>query len=361
MNRLVIIGNGFDLAHGLKTSYANFLEWYKEDFINHITGKWISKYNDELCYIDFTNSSSTSVIKYSLEDFDNLYLNFQHVNSHSIKSFKKSSFLTEIENNYKTKGWIDIEEDYYRLLKEYIFKSNLHLSMSPNDKTVDILNRQLNFLKDKLIEYLLIQSHNANISVLDAIMTKIRSVILRDKDIEILSQYKFIEERIYPNQIKILNFNYTQTAELYCKGNNVDCKYIHGNLTNQKSIIFGYGDELDEDYKKIARCNVNEYLRNFKSIKYIESSVYRELLSFIEKDYFQILIMGHSCGNSDRTLLNTLFNHPKCVSIKPYYYINEKGEDNYSDLLINMSRNFNDMALMRDRVVNKEYCETLLS
>ena len=28
MNTLYIIGNGFDLAHGLKTSYSDFLLWY---------------------------------------------------------------------------------------------------------------------------------------------------------------------------------------------------------------------------------------------------------------------------------------------------------------------------------------------
>ena len=28
MNRLVLIGNGFDLAHDLKTSYADFIDWY---------------------------------------------------------------------------------------------------------------------------------------------------------------------------------------------------------------------------------------------------------------------------------------------------------------------------------------------
>lgn len=28
MNRLVIIGNGFDLAHGLKTGYKDFIDWY---------------------------------------------------------------------------------------------------------------------------------------------------------------------------------------------------------------------------------------------------------------------------------------------------------------------------------------------
>ena len=28
MNRIILIGNGFDLAHGLKTSYADFINWY---------------------------------------------------------------------------------------------------------------------------------------------------------------------------------------------------------------------------------------------------------------------------------------------------------------------------------------------
>ena len=28
MNRLIIIGNGFDLAHGLKTSYCDFIHDY---------------------------------------------------------------------------------------------------------------------------------------------------------------------------------------------------------------------------------------------------------------------------------------------------------------------------------------------
>ena len=69
--------------------------------------------------------------------------------------------------------------------------------------------------------------------------------------------------------------------------------------------------------------------------------------------------MGHSCGLSDKTMLNTLFEHKNCISIKPYYYVNAKDEDNYLDIVQNISRNFSDMKLMRDRVVNKTYCETL--
>lgn len=28
MNRLILLGNGFDLAHNLKTSYNDFIKWY---------------------------------------------------------------------------------------------------------------------------------------------------------------------------------------------------------------------------------------------------------------------------------------------------------------------------------------------
>ena len=69
--------------------------------------------------------------------------------------------------------------------------------------------------------------------------------------------------------------------------------------------------------------------------------------------------MGHSCGNSDRTLLNTLFEHKNCVSIKPYNYQKDDGSDNYLEIAQNICRNFTDMKLMRDRVVNKMFCEPL--
>ena len=135
--------------------------------------------------------------------------------------------------------------------------------------------------------------------------------------------------------------------------------YIHGKIDDPQSVIFGYGDELDDDYKKLQKLNDNECLCNVKTIKYQECDNYRKLLAFAESAPYQVCIMGHSCGNSDRTLLNTLFEHKNCISIKPYFYKKEDGTDNYLELVQNISRNFTDMKLMRDRVVNKTYCEPL--
>jgi len=41
MNRIVLIGNGFDLAHNLKTRYEDFINWYwdyrVDGFVNNST------------------------------------------------------------------------------------------------------------------------------------------------------------------------------------------------------------------------------------------------------------------------------------------------------------------------------------
>lgn len=173
----------------------------------------------------------------------------------------------------------------------------------------------------------------------------------------------------YPKDILLLSFNYTNTHNIYTSKekhsfsgiqNTQEIK-IHGCIDNTEKnpIIFGFGDELDKEYQAIEDLDDNDYLENIKSIKYLETDNYRKLLEFAESDKFQICIFGHSCGNSDRTLLNTLFEHDNCVSIKPYYNINDKKEDNYSQITRNISRNFKSKAKMRERVVNKTYTETL--
>ena len=92
---------------------------------------------------------------------------------------------------------------------------------------------------------------------------------------------------------------------------------------------------------------------------------YKKLLDFVESDRkFQVCIFGHSCGLSDRTLLNTIFEHQNCISIKIFYYkYKEKKSDgsldNYIEIVQNISRHFDNKKLMRSKIVNKELCVEL--
>ena len=57
MNRLVIIGNGFDIAHGLKTSYTDFINWYWEKRLNALLTENSAVSGDCLCKLEIKNTT----------------------------------------------------------------------------------------------------------------------------------------------------------------------------------------------------------------------------------------------------------------------------------------------------------------
>lgn len=358
MNRLVLIGNGFDLAHGLKTSYADFINWYWEQWGQRLLTGNHKVESDDLCsfslrpseYYDtwyqfwvgpymqksnpFAPWAPNEVVRIAKE-VDNISL------------FKYTTpFFEKINYCKETKGWVDIEQEYYYQLINAQKKSATYYLT---------LNKQLDFLRKKLIEYLEIVG-GKGCDLINEIKDKIYRPI---KENEISISYGFPHENLTPINVTLLNFNYTSTPKKYLE-DNANINYIHGILEKPQSVIFGYGDELDENFKRLQNLNDNEYLRNIKSVLYLEQDNYRSVLRFIESAPFQVCIMGHSCGNSDRTLLNTIFEHRNCVSIKPYYYQKEDGTDNYLELVKNIYRNFTNLKQMRDRVVNKTYTEPLM-
>ena len=316
-----------------------------------------------------------------------------------------SPLFKRILLNYGKKNWEGIEQDYYDILKEYAFRDP---KTNPTPPPIKALNEQLRFLQQLLVEYLQDEAQkkitkipSIEKAIFAPINTKDVSVFqleqmkehvtywlnegydyLLDKEqrFGFVSNEHMDELELYkvkpwskklndypqltrlPNRILLLNFNYTHTPRMYFHNDVMDYISIHGNLEAPQSVIFGYGDELDDKFKELKSHKNNACLSHIKSIRYLEAPNYRQMLSFIESEPFQVLIMGHSCGNSDRTLLNTIFEHPNCVSIKPYYYITDKknGTDNYIELVQHISRNFNDMKLMRARVVNKTQCEPLV-
>lgn len=378
MNRLIIIGNGFDIAHGLKTSYMDFIHWYWEQRLNALLTDNSAVSEDCLCKLELKNTKECAnwfnfFFSHSLRDL--MTREWKYPPSEIISAFKEnadefsvtySQFFETILQSIETRGWVDIENDYYQLLKS--------CSKDPDcDYTVKGLNGQLAYLQDRLVEYLRTigtnqykkELHNPMIEFFDPadFSTEGKKKALENMGLENTNleeiQYNFEEQKkLRPERIMVLSFNYTATAKMY--GNfNLDFNYIHGDLEHPENIIFGYGDELDRHYQDILNRNDNELLKNVKSVKYLETRHYHDMLEFLMAAPFQVLIMGHSCGNSDRTLLNTVFEHENCVSIKPFYHKWADGSDNYLELVQNISRNFTNMKLFRDRVVNKEQCKTM--
>ena len=110
--------------------------------------------------------------------------------------------------------------------------------------------------------------------------------------------------KLFPGKVFLLNFNYTTYIESNFRNmselfvGSCEQEHIHGDLNDENSIIFGYGDDSGEMYKRLSDKNDNRFLENDKTVKYLGSARYRNFLGFIESAPFQVCIMGHSCGVS---------------------------------------------------------------
>ena len=381
MNRLVIIGNGFDMAHGLKTSYMDFINWYWERRVDAFVGNISKVSEDSLCKLtikDNPNLSCWNVFAFENSYFKDIRGNRTCSGYEVITELQKypdtfsvdsTPFFGTIIQSIETRGWVDIENDYYQLLKECSENTDCGY-------TVKELNEQMAFLQEKLVEYLrtidvpvTIETINSairenicieDLSIEGKALAKTMGVI--EYDTNAFDDNRYMDERFSgmpPERTMLLCFNYTGTVKEYEQYGGLILNYIHGELEHPEHIIFGYGDELDKDYQDILDKQDNELLKNVKSVKYLETKNYHKMLDFLMAAPFQVLIMGHSCGKSDNTLLNTVFEHENCVSIKPFYHKWEDGSDNYLEIVQNISRNFTNMRLFRDRVVNKEQCKTM--
>lgn len=321
MNDLYLIGNGFDLAHGLKTSYNDFLLWYLNDFLFQFGQK--DSHEDELMKIDALG------VKYRVPcDFESIPKLLSWLEQNHYKRKAKHDFFENIIKNYRDYKWVDIEYEYYMALVELfkdmeikgILRSDIHFTQ------VRLLNDCFGKIREKLIEYL------------NTISTSEQSRI--DRIGKKLKEYTGIDASGSGKKL-ILNFNYTSTIDLYYDWNfnkNVQLIHIHGKLNDKTNpIIFGYGDEIDDYFNRIKQLNQNEFLKNMKSYEYLETSNNQKLNAFLEEDAFAVKIMGHSCGVSDRFLLNKIFEHPNCDKIKVFYHEKEKNDD-YSDKIREISR-----------------------
>lgn len=354
MNKLILIGNGFDLAHGLKTDYNSFLIGYLkkclaasfhspkhifEDHLMQVTTVYPNHHLNFSNHPELIVSGISQMVDFFYKnDLNDLlhkeYLIFvpggQIANPFKIKI--KSQFFKGLIEYCRTSNWVDIENEFYRELKQCIKQDSVDV------KSVKTLNESLKAIIIELEEYL---------SQLDT-------------SVEV-NQYPYI---IHPyfckgiyDQTMVLNFNYTNTVEKYVRladlpagDDSITVNYIHGKIGEQGNpLIFGFGDELDRRYQDIELSNNNAFFEHIKSFWYFKTRNYTNLLNFISLQRYEVFILGHSCGLSDRTLLNMIFEHSNCYAIKIFYHQREHG-NNFTNLTYEIARHFRNKVQMRERM-----------
>jgi hypothetical protein len=349
-NRIVLIGNGFDKALRLKTGYTDFILYYIKK-----VGTEILQDKDVTNRL-FTGKSSVGGSAYNglvspLQSSETIEEAMKVIERIPALTFK-NNFLKDILNSCVNYRWVDIEQHYYETLIR-LFKNG---KGSPREefyfKNIKTLNECMDELEKELKIFIKEQQIKLDLIRLERFWDFFE-YITNPLSLDIFKLVKSRDEIEYPKSILFVNFNYTDTVIQMIKNEFIKGPikhlFIHGTVNdNNNPIIFGYGDDTSDIYKQLELENNSELLRKIKSFQYPRTHNYHNLLSYLEEVEFEVFIVGHSCGLSDRTLLKTIFEHQNCNAIQIFHY---RGEEEHFYKRIEISRHFSDKALMRERVL----------
>lgn len=340
---ILIIGNGFDLYHGLPTRYTDFLEFAR----CWATFKKEYKNNEDASMLQFKIrlSDQGKLITDSVSDFakhsgyndDALQILDQHICSNSwIEYFNDAKSLKE--------GWIDFEEEMYRALAsvEYFYEEYRprreannpvcgDLSCLTMQNTIQTFGKYADGYNDKLIsgvisereksmEYLKNQKY-----ILLASMKKDMDWLIQCLKIYLSEFVSRIKIDKYSEQVKaigicnVLNFNYTYTYQSVYDQRLGGCNHaIHGEL-KEDNLVLGIADDLFP--------NTNDYMyftKYFQRLQKRTGFFYNEWLKYnrnaLEDVPIEVHIMGHSLGKTDEAILMQVFDSRTVGKIYIYYH-----------------------------------------
>lgn len=391
MNDIIILGNGFDLAHGLATGYKDYVRAMLIDSLREKINPL--EYQDSPFRI-LTCPESDCDLSYGI-NLDSPY-NYDEANNEVLIQryrytaahyrYSLPNFINDIIEAFECKGWVDLEGTYFDLLMRL-------LAPKPFDRArVIALNEQLERLRKSLCQYLnkvtptepsdYINGHF--ISIREGYMMMAERRLKQNRETLRTSDKQAIDTPERSNDqndaleivrglsgITVLTFNYTDTCEALYKDtltiNTADLPglladylpaegipptfiHIHGSL-KEGDIVLGYGDETTDKFRELEDANDNELTKFFKSFYYMQNSRYRQFFEVLERGPFRLHLMGHSYGLSDRVLLSSIFNHPNLEDVRIYYH--DRGEDgnDYFQLCQNISRHFHDKHAMRRKIL----------
>ena len=342
--KILLIGNGFDLAHGLPTSYKDFLDFCKmvrelytypiidneynqKKLIDWNTDKTIKSKLLE-CYENRKNcfeDKITTQCKELDELYDcikeNVWINYFLEREKSIGE-NWIDFESEISNVVQAietlKGYIERDEDVLKI-KDTKQQTIIYFLKIAKKSLQDVFNlkRIDGFIEDISIE-------------LDKLIRSLEIYICEFvNEIDIIKENDDIKT-ITPDYV--LSFNYSNTYErIYGQSKEVTYDYIHGkadieNNVDTCNLVLGIDEYLEDD--KNDKLEFIAFKKFYQRIYKSTDSTYMKWVEQIKKYpevNHNLFIFGHSLDKTDRDILKLLICNDN-VTTKIYYYRKELGK-----------------------------------
>ena len=378
MTDLLIVGNGFDLYHGLPTRYTDFLK-----FISYWSIFW-DNYNGEakaqVCTpFRVKLSEQNEIIEESMRDFASYqgYYKYEHlefINSH-IDNLWIQYFL---KKQLSSVNWIDFEGEIYNVLKlvEEYYSEFIPEMRKRNDAPIKYIPGDMStviniFKKNCPEEYIdftqgIISRRDTEKDKLKNNKEMLLSTMKRELDdlIKCLDYYLLdfvsnIKVERYSEQIKelsyinLLNFNYTYTyASVYGKNSLREHHRIHGDCL-EEDMVLGIPDEsfpstLDYIYFQKYFQRIQKRTGNYYKSWITEPNAREKSLEDVPINVF---IMGHSLADSDKGILKEIFMNDFVCKITIFYHSQLAYEQQVINLVSMFGKDFVIEQTANDRIV----------
>lgn len=342
--KILLIGNGFDLAHGLPTSYKDFLDFCKmvrelytypiidneynqKKLIDWNTDKTIKSKLLE-CYENRKNCFEDKITtqRKELDELydcikENVWINYFLEREKSIGE-NWIDFESEISNVVQAietlKGYIERDEDVLKI-KDTKQKTIIYFLKIAKKSLQDVFNlkRIDGFIEDISIE-------------LDKLIRSLEIYICEFvNEIDIIKENDDIKT-ITPDYV--LSFNYSNTYErIYGQSKEVTYDYIHGkadieNNVDTCNLVLGIDEYLEDD--KNDKLEFIAFKKFYQRIYKSTDSTYMKWVEQIKKYpevNHNLFIFGHSLDKTDRDILKLLICNDN-VTTKIYYYRKNKND-----------------------------------
>lgn len=319
MKNVLVIGNGFDIAHGLYTKYIDFY-----NFCNAI-----KRAIDDKREIAIREDIKEKLLKSEfMKSTANIINNKKIVNDEilekMIKICKDNYWLNCIKerNLSNDPHWCDIEGVIADEISKFSYVTKKYSStkvrsqalMNESREIISIYKKIINYTQEKQSfktnVYLFKEKLLSDLNDLTWMLEIYLSKFLNRKS----KTYKFFETL---NIDYIINFNYTDTYnKLYKK--DIPTHFIHGKIRNNDkdamNMVFGIGDRINEEDNNYEFIEFQKY---YQRIIYKTGNDYAKWLD--NDEIMNIFIFGHSVNEVDGDIIERLITR-KHTNIYIYYY-----------------------------------------
>jgi hypothetical protein len=332
---ILVIGNGFDLAHGLPTAYADFIRF---------GNCFVEKQEKNLKCISFGDAKD--VLKENVKEY--IFVKSKDILKKEIwnefeDGFIKNYWVKEFRYDLEPVKWVDFEAKISKKIKE--------MELSEKKKSSEHFAHNINVLQESL---------NKLIRCLEIYLS------------EIVEKLDVVEKIYYFSTLKVdkvLSFNYTNSYErIYNEKQEyqkiqVEYNFIHGSINKSKSIdestlpnnmVLGIEEYL-LDGEKDKNLEFIEFKKYYQRIFKMTGCLYKEWLQEIDEQDIQegynVLneahIFGHSLNVADGDILKELISQ-KNLNLKIYY----KDNIDYKKYILNLIT-----MIGQDRLISCVYGE----